>query len=88
MKEAKINYPNTNNKLNAKAHFERYLTLSFFAFAGGVLSILIGLIFTIVHAILVKDTFFDEISTILMIAAFPLLIFGGHFIDKAQEKKQ
>ena len=55
---------------------------------GGMLSILVGFIFFIVHSLMKGDVVFDEVGTILIFLSFPLLFIGGHFMDKATEKRK
>jgi hypothetical protein len=61
--------------------------LAFGGICGGISAIFIGFILMIIHSALTGDTILDEIGTVLMIAGIPMLFLGGHFMDKALEKK-
>lgn len=53
---------------------------------GGILSIAVGFLSTIVHSLIPTDTIFNYLATILIILGIPLMILGGHFLDLAIEK--
>lgn len=72
---------------NKSVHKTSYL-FAFAGICGGIAAILAGFIFIIIHTALQGDTTFDEIGTILMIGAIPLMFLGGHFMDKSMKTKQ
>lgn len=88
MKNDTLIFPQITTKEEPKRESNFFYILAFAGVFGGVLSIFTGFIFTIVHSVLKGDVTFDRIGTVLMIIAIPLMLLGGHFMDKATEKKK
>lgn len=55
--------------------------LAFIGLSWGILAPILGLVFFIIHSIVVDDHVFGDIGTGLMIASIPLLLAGSHFLD-------
>jgi hypothetical protein len=58
-----------------------------FGIFGGLSSLLIGFVCVLIHAAISDDTVFDQMGTILLIGAIPLIIFGSIFIDEIEKKE-
>ncbi len=74
-----------NIETNKRKH---YILIAFMGLFSGLLFILIGFIFFIIHSVIKVDSVFDEIGTTLIFLSYPLLFIGGHFMDKASENRK
>lgn len=88
MKNESVNLPHIHLKNIETNKGKRLCLIAFLGGFGGLLFILIGFVFLIVHSIVKDDSIFDEIGTILILLSYPLLFIGGHFMDKVWEKRK
>lgn len=87
MKAESLNLPFIHSENNETKKRKRLSLIAFLGGFGGLLFILIGFVFLIVHSITKGDSIFDELGTILIFLSYPMLFIGGHFMDKAAEIK-
>lgn len=66
----------------------RLILGSLIVFGLGFFALLLGMIFTVVHAVVVHDTVFELLSTILLAATFPLLFIGSHLLDVERTRRR
>lgn len=64
-----------------------YELLAFISFVSGILSIIVGQIFSILSRLYQDMHGIGTIGTILLVIAIPLLLLGAVFLDKAEESK-
>lgn len=79
------------NQQTKKIEVRRDKRLIFGAFicsAAGFFAPLLGLIFAVVHAAVKNDTVLRRLSTILFVAAFPLLFAGSHLLDVERDRRK
>ena len=86
MKNEILEFPQIITQEKHQSSYKAPYLLALAGIGGGIIAIFIGFIFIIIHALLKGDTIFNEIGTVLMIAAIPMMFLGGHFLDKAQKK--
>lgn len=61
--------------------------LAAFGIFGGISSLFVGIVFVIIHSVVVGDRMFDQIGTFLLIVAIPMILVGSIFLDEIEEKK-
>jgi hypothetical protein len=54
---------------------------------GGISSLFVGIISVIIHSMISSDRIFDEVGTILLIVALPMILVGSIFLDEIEGKK-
>lgn len=52
---------------------------------GGVSTLFVGIICVVIHGIIAHDRVFDRASTVLLIAAIPMLLIGSIFLDEIKK---
>ncbi len=61
-------------------------TLAAFGIFGGISSLFVGLLCVVVHGFVSEDRAFDQVGTILLIIAIPLILTGSVFLDESNKK--
>lgn len=61
--------------------------LAAFGIFGGISSLFVGIVFVIIHSVVAGDRMFDQIGTLLLIVAIPMILVGSIFLDEIEEKK-
>ena len=54
---------------------------------GGISSLFVGIISVLIHSMISSDRIFDEVGTILLILAIPMILVGSIFLDEIEGKK-
>ena len=54
---------------------------------GGISSLFVGLICVLVHSLVSHDVVFDQVGTVLLIVAIPMILIGSIFLDKIEDRK-
>jgi len=88
IKNEALIFPIIVPKVKTKSNFNTFLILAFISIVGGLFAIFVGFISIIFHAVLKDDVLLSQIGTVLMMISIPMLLVGGHFMDKATEKRK
>ncbi|HEV7699196.1 MAG TPA: hypothetical protein VGO43_03120 [Pyrinomonadaceae bacterium] len=51
---------------------------------GGLSSLVAGLLCVLIHAFIARDRVFDQVGTVLLIVAIPMILIGSVFLDEIQ----
>lgn len=86
MKNEALAIPKLISSDKAKSKIKRNSVLAFVGIFGGQFFIVFGFILLIVHSFIKEGWVCNECGTILIYLSFPLMLAGGHFLDKASEK--
>lgn len=54
---------------------------------GGVASLFIGLVCVAIHSVATSDRAFDQVGTVLLIIAIPMILVGSIFLDEVEINK-
>ncbi|MGB7200862.1 MAG: hypothetical protein WBD16_01195 [Pyrinomonadaceae bacterium] len=54
---------------------------------GGMSALFAGIMCVVIHAVLLHDTIFDQVGTILLCAAIPMILVGSIFLDEIEGKR-
>lgn len=54
---------------------------------GGISSLFVGLICVVIHSVVSGDRSFDQVGTVLLIVAIPMILGGSIFLDEIEGKK-
>ena len=60
--------------------------LASFGIFGGISSLFVGIVCVLIHGMISRDRIFDEVGTILLIAAIPMILVGSVFLDEINNK--
>jgi hypothetical protein len=55
---------------------------------GGISCLFVGLICVVLHGVLSQDVVFDQVGTVLLVAALPMILIGSIFVDKIEGNKR
>jgi cellulose synthase/poly-beta-1,6-N-acetylglucosamine synthase-like glycosyltransferase len=61
--------------------------LASFGIFGGISSLFVGIVFVVINSVVVGDSIFDRIGTLLLIFAIPMILIGSIFLDEIEGKK-
>lgn len=56
--------------------------LATFGIFGGISSLFVGLICVLIHGLVSHDRIFDQVGTVLLIVAIPMILIGSIFLDE------
>ena len=63
-----------------------YAVLASLGIFGGISALFIGLVFIVLHAVLMADTVFSRAGTVLLVVAIPMILLGSVFVDEIEGK--